>query len=228
MKSERAATELRARREQRGSFRCLSRTLRRVPAPLGPLIGFSLGALLARLGAREGDADSRRRARRQSGAIALFAALVYAPICAYFLVFAPDWSLAYIVDSRSVPSVFALVLVAADAASVIVGAELTRRLARRGAPSAAAAIASAAVASALLFLVIYRARLRVEGSFQQVQHDYGTRPVFGGPLGYAIVWMALVLAAGFALTLRTLRAEPRPLPSPTTSDVDASPSVFHP
>jgi hypothetical protein len=164
---------------------------------------------------------------RRSGVIALFAALVFAPICAYFLIFAADWSLVYVVDSRSVPSALALVLVVADAASVIVGAEITLRLIQRGAQTTAAALVAAVLAPAALFILLFRSRLNVEGTFHQVQNDFGTQPVVSGPLGYALLWMALLLAAGLALTARTLRADRRPPPPPSTPGVDAPSSVFH-
>lgn len=200
-----------------------------VPAPLGPLVGFSIGVLLAWSGwsRRKVEAAPWPSWSRDDRLIALFATLVFAPICAYFIVFAADWSLAYVVDSRAIPSAIGLLLVVTDAISVMAGAEIARRLARRGALSVAAALASAALAPALLFALLFRARLAIEGTFHQVHSDFGTLPVAGGPLGYALLWMALLLAAGLALTVRLLRADPRPPPSPTAHVVDAPASVFH-
>jgi hypothetical protein len=54
--------------------------------------------------------------------------------------------------------------------------------------------------------------LRVDGSYHQVRGAFGTQPVAGGPLGYAILWMDALFAVAFALTARLLAARPRPAP----------------
>src|SRR5262245_30837899 len=71
-----------------------------VPAPLAPLLGFSLGVLLAWFARPEVIPDEPTW-DRSALAVVLYAVLVYAPACAYFVIFAGDWSFAYHLDSRT-------------------------------------------------------------------------------------------------------------------------------
>ncbi len=184
-----------------------------MPAPIGPLVGFALGVLLA-IALPSGSTDEGGRGLPRPAAVAaLFAALIFAPVCAYFIAFAGDWSLAYLADSRSIPSALLLLLVVLDAASVLAGFSAGRRSTRRRSLRAATALAAAPLGAALLLIVIFYGRLRIDGTFHQVQGDFGTQPVSGGPLGYALLWMNAALAAGFALSVRLLRDRPRSRPS---------------
>jgi len=119
-----------------------------VPAFVAPLVGFALGVVLAWLSAaaprrppgwglappgappwapgRTAPAEPRGRPLALA---ALFSALVFTPICAYFLIFSPDWSFAYLVDPRRIPSAVDLLLLALDAASVPAGCVAGGRLA---------------------------------------------------------------------------------------------------
>lgn len=178
----------------------------RVPAPLGPLVGLSLGALLALLSPSGFDAAPTRAWPRSHLIVLLFAVLVFAPVCVYFAVFAPDWSVAYVVDSRIIPSALDLVLILIDVASVFGGFLVVRRLTGSHALRAAAAFSVGPLALALVLVLVFHARLRIEGTYHRVRGGFGTEPVAGGPLGYALLWMNSVLAAGFAVTLRLLRA----------------------
>jgi hypothetical protein len=186
-----------------------------MPLPLGPLVGFALGVLLALFAPGGSLSEAGPAHPRPRLLVALFASLVFAPVCAYFLAFAGDWSLAYLADSRSVPSALLLILVGVDAASVVFGFSVGRRsLARRSMREVTALIA-APLGAALVLVVLFYGRLRIDGTFHQVRGDFGTQPVAGGPLGYAIVWMLGLVAAGFGLTLRLLRERPRPRISPS-------------
>jgi hypothetical protein len=176
-----------------------------VPAPLGPLVGFALGVLLAAALPGGSPTQGGRGLLRPEAIVALFAALVYAPVCAYFIAFAGDWSLAYLLDSRAVPSAVLLILVLADAASVLAGFSVGRRFTQRRSLRAAAALAAAPLGAALLFVVILYGRLRLDGTFHQVRGDFGIQPVAGGPLGYALLWMNALLAAGFGWSVQLLR-----------------------
>jgi hypothetical protein len=175
-----------------------------VPAFLGPLCGFALGVALAWLArveaARRDDAGWGARAV----IAALYGALVYAPACAYFLIFAGDWSLAYFLDSRAVPSAIGLVVVIVDAASVPLGLLAARRaLARRASRAPMALGIVPAVLAVGLVLALFP-RLRVEGTYHQIRSDFGTQAVAGGPLGYAILWMNAVIVGGFAAAVRAM------------------------
>ncbi|NUQ75932.1 MAG: hypothetical protein HUU21_20520 [Polyangiaceae bacterium] len=190
-----------------------------MPLPLGPLAGFALGVLLALFA--PGPAISGPAHPRPTLLVGLFAALVFAPVCAYFLAFAGDWSLAYLADSRSIPSALLLLLVVLDAASVVFGFSIGRRSTGRRRTRTVAALIALPLGAALIFIVVLFGRLRIDGTYHQVRGDFGTQPVAGGPLGYALVWMLGLLAAGFALTLRLFHERPRipdtPAPKPPSA-----------
>ncbi|WP_437337285.1 hypothetical protein [Sorangium sp. So ce394] len=198
-----------------------------MPAFVAPLVGFALGALLAWFSAAAPHRPGALRAaepRLASGPpdrplalVSLFAVLVFAPVCAYFLVFAPDWSFAYLVDTRRVPSAVDLVLLLLDAASVPAGFVAAQRFAASagGRPTAQRSIralavfAGAPLAIALIAVLALSRRLALDGTYRQVEGDFGVHPITGGPLGYALLWMHTMLAAGFAVTVSALlRREP--------------------
>ncbi|WP_437726856.1 hypothetical protein [Sorangium sp. So ce861] len=198
-----------------------------MPAFVAPLVGFALGALLAWFSAAAPHRPGALRAaepRLASGAldrplalVCLFAVLVFAPVCAYFLVFAPDWSFAYLVDTRRIPSAVDLVLLLLDAASVPAGFVAAQRFAASagGRPTAQRSIralavfAGAPLAIALVAVLALSRRLALDGTYRQVEGDFGVHPLAGGPLGYALLWMHTMLAAGFAVTVSALlRREP--------------------
>jgi hypothetical protein len=182
-----------------------------MPALVGPLVGFSLGVLLAWLarGATARDDDRSLRARAQVAA--LFGALVFAPACAYFLAFSGDWARFYLIEGRAVPSALDLVLVVLDAAVVPLGFVAARRAGRTTAYGVIGALGGVPAAAALALLLIFFPELRVDGTYHQVRGDFGTQPVAFGPLGYAILWMDGMILAGFLVSARALerRAAPR-------------------
>jgi hypothetical protein len=185
-----------------------------VPALVGPIVGFTLGVLLSWLcrgeAPREDDAAGRARAR----VAALFAALVFAPACAYFVIFAGDWALFYLTDSRGVPSALLLVLVVLDAAAVVAGFWAGYQAARRQEGRTLLGLGLGPGAAAAAISLSFLSQLRVDGTFHQVSARFGTRPVAGGPLGYAILWMGAMLVAGLVIAGRALVDKPRPAPAP--------------
>ncbi|MCC6555516.1 MAG: hypothetical protein IT372_21355 [Polyangiaceae bacterium] len=217
-----------------------------MPAFVAPLVGFALGAVLAWLsaaaprrplargpsapalppwitGAARTAPGSDPRARTLSLA-ALFSVLVFTPICAYFLVFAPDWSFAYLVDTRRIPSAVDLVLLLIDAASVPAGCFAAARLSDRRSLRASALLAGAPLGAALLAVLVLSRRLAIDANFRQFHGDFGTHPVAGGPLGYALLWMNGLLAAGLILTARAVLtpADREPLTPPLPDNPDLS------
>lgn len=175
-----------------------------MPAFAGPLVGLSLGALLARWG--KGPPGVR-------GALPLLVlgALVFGPACAYPLLFFPDWAHAYLFDSRSLPSAVVLALVLVDVAAPAAGYVLARRaLAREAlgenAQARATALAYVAVPAgvAALLGVALAPRLASVGNYAMVRGDFGVEPLWRSPLGYALVWMTACIGAGVWLTGRTL------------------------
>lgn len=227
-----------------------------MPAFVAPLVGFALGALLAwfsaaaphRLGAlRAAEPRLAPGARaRPLVLVSLFACFVFAPVCAYFLVFAPDWSFAYLVDTRRIPSAVDLVLVLVNAASVPAGFAAANRFAgsaggrwtAQRAVRALAVLAGAPLSIALLAVIALSRRLALDGTYRQVEGDFGVHPVAGGPLGYALLWMYTMLAAGFAVTVSALlrrepagggpKAEPSPGARPRAAPSEPAPEVVPP
>ena len=53
-------------------------------------------------------------------------------------------------------------------------------------------------------------RLRIFGTYAEFHGDFGTEPLTGSPVGYALIWMIGIVAASAAWTLQVLRrlAEP--------------------
>jgi hypothetical protein len=186
-----------------------------MPALVGPLLAFVLGVALAWL-CRAHDDD--RLVSPRTTIVALFAALVFAPVAAYFLVFSGDWAFSYLLDSRSIPSALELCLVMLDAGLVLVGFIAARHATHRRAERTLLALALTPGVLIVALLFAFFPRLRVEGTYHQVKSAFGTQPVAGGPLGYAILWMDGLLAAGFALTVRALTGHRR---APTPSEPEA-------
>lgn len=176
-----------------------------MPAPIAPLLGFALGVVLAWLCRPDPDPDAPLW-DRPTLAVALYAALVYAPASAYFLLFAGDWSFAYLVDSRDVPSAISLLLVLFDAAALVFGFLLGRRALRRRSLAALGWLALAPAAVAATIVLVLHRRLGVDASYDQVESDFGLRPLPGSPLGYAILWMDALVVAGAVFTARALGA----------------------
>ncbi|WP_437679872.1 hypothetical protein [Sorangium sp. So ce131] len=198
-----------------------------MPAFVAPLVGLALGALLAWFSAAAPHRPGALRAAeprltpgsrgRPLALAALFGGLVFAPVCAYFLIFAPDWSFAYLVDTRRIPSAVDLLLLLVDAGSVpagfalqgLVAAAGTRPTAQRSI-RALAVLAGVPLAAAAIAVLALSRRLALDGTYRQVEGDFGVHPVAGGPLGYALLWMYTMLAAGFAVTVSALVRRPPP------------------
>lgn len=177
-----------------------------MPAFLAPLVGFVIGAGFAWASADElKKAHPSWIAPRALAVVSLFAVLLYAPACAYFLVFEGDWAYAYFVDTRKLPSAVDLGLVLLDAASVLIGffAAAPRARARKLLP-----VLSMAGVPALLALIVAVAlisRLSVHASYAQFHGDFGTRAVSGSALGYGLLWMNGLLVAAIGWNTRVLR-----------------------
>lgn len=191
-----------------------------MPAFLGPIVGLPLGVLFAWLVASDPEREEGRVAARNLSAVTAFAALVYAPVCAYFLLFAPDWTYAYLVPSAAVPSALELLLVAVDGASVVAGFALCRRWSSRGAVRPLLLLAFAPVGLVLVTVVALHHRLRVEGTFREFSASFGLEPLSGSPIGYALLWMAAMLAIGVMVTAREIAPVTglRPRASPARYD----------
>jgi hypothetical protein len=189
-----------------------------VPALVGPFVGFALGVALAWLCRVEALREDEAGFRARVLVAALFGALVFAPACAYFLAFAGDWSLFYLVDSRAVPSAALLILAVVDAALVAAGFVAGHRAARRRQGRALVALAVTPAVLAGVTLLAFFSRLRVEGTTHQVASRFGTQPLAGSPLGWAVLWMLAVVTAGFVVAARALVERPGPVQPAAPAD----------
>lgn len=173
-----------------------------MPAPLGPLVGIALGAALALL-ARDPERADRVFTRRTI-VVLLFAVLVYAPACAYFPIFAADWSWLYLVEAARVPSALVLVLVIADAASVVAGWLGAQRGLARNDARAAVALAAAPAGIALTSAVVFAHELRSVGTTREMRLGFGAESIGSSAVGFAVLWMAVMVAAGMVIAARSL------------------------
>jgi hypothetical protein len=176
-----------------------------MPAPTAPLIGFVLGVGFAWAAADELARRGGSSVSRSLIVVTLFSLLVFAPVSAFFLAFAPDWAYAYIIDSQRLPSATDLGLVLFDAASVPLGFALSARWA--GARQLGPLLRLAALPTLLVavFMLLLAPRLAIHATYSQYQGDFGTRSLAGSPLGYALLWMSTVLLGAALWTARCLR-----------------------
>lgn len=174
-----------------------------VPAVVFPLIGFAAGAALAWLSAddlaRQGSAIGRPLC-----IVALLSILVYAPAGSYLITFFPDWSFAYFVDvvgaRRALPTAACLL----TAASLPLGFVSAARSAEARRASRVLRLALGPALLGLASVVVLSPRLGVYATYAQFHGDFGTGPIAGSPLGYAILWSLLADAAGLLWTARVL------------------------
>lgn len=179
-------------------------TSRPMPALAAPLFGLSLGVLFAWAGAEE-IARAHSSSSRSLVVAALFGAIVYAPACGYFQAFFPDWAFAYYLDAQHRGLAVDLGLVLANALSVPLGLAMVARsaAARRAGTLTRAAVIPAALA--VILVLALSTRLRVVSTFAQFHGDFGTEPLVGSALAWALLWMALIVAGAVVWTLHVLR-----------------------
>ncbi len=177
-----------------------------MPAFVAPLLGFALGIAFAWNAADELAADPTSVLGSRCLVIAtLFSALVFAPIAGYFVAFDGDWAFAYVVNSQKVPSAVVLALILIDAASVPLGFVTAAAHARNRQLGPLVSMALGPAAIALLTMLVFSRRLGISATYAQFHGDFGTQPVVGTPLGFALIWMNGVLAVAVALTIQHLR-----------------------
>jgi hypothetical protein len=177
-----------------------------VPAPIAPLIGFILGVIFAWGAADElGRNAGRVEGSRSFVIVTAFSLLVFAPVSAYFLAFAPDWSYAYLVDSQRLPSAVDLGLVLIDVVSVPTGFALAARSASFQELTRLVRLSALPALLVTSFVLATGQRLSVAATHAQYHGDFGTRSLAGSPTGYALLWMSAVLVGGVMWTLHSLR-----------------------
>lgn len=176
-----------------------------MPVAVAPLVGIALGALFAWAGMEELARVGGSASSRTLVVAGLFGVLVYAPACGFFQAFFPDWSYAYWLDAQQRPVALDLALVIADAGSVPFGLALfAKSAASRRTAALARGVAIPSFIAALALLAM-SPRLRIFGTYAEFHGDFGTEPLTGSPVGYALIWMLGIVAAAAAWTLKVLR-----------------------
>ena len=180
-----------------------------MPAPAAPFVGFALGVLFAWAASDE----LGRRAGSALGSVALgivlaFSLLVYAPINAYFLAFWPDWSFAYLIETRRLPAITDVLLVLIAAGSCLLGFVVSAKPAAERRITRLLQLAGLCLLPAAAFVLATLGRLARSASYAQFHGDFGIRPVVGSALGFALLWMTLVLVGSVIWTTRGLLAKP--------------------
>lgn len=169
------------------------------------MIGLVLGAVLAWASS---DASTRSKgslALPPLALVSLFALAVFAPCAAYFVAFEPDWAYAYLVDGGRRIGVLSTLVLLCDVASVPFGFVLAERAGVHAAFTTRVRLMALPLLAVAVFVIILFPRLSVQATYAQYHGDFGTRPVAGGPLGYALLWAAVVLAGATAWTAYALR-----------------------
>lgn len=174
-------------------------------APLAPFIGLILGLFFAWAATPPQTGPSVGMSSQALLLVVLFSLLVFAPISSYFLAFAPDWSYAYLLDSEQLPSTVDLALVIVDTACVPAGFFIGSHHVRARPVNRLARLAAVPAVVCLLFIAVSIRRLGVDASYAQYHGDFGTRPLAGSPLGYAVLWMLAVLGGATAWTAHHLK-----------------------
>jgi hypothetical protein len=181
-----------------------------MPVVAAPLFGFALGIVFAWAGSEEIARVGGGVTSRSLVVTTLFGLLVFAPSCGYFTAFFPDWSYAYFLDSAKRPAALDLAVVVLVGLSPPLGLMVFSRAAagRHTGMLARAAVVPSALG--VLFVLAMLPRLRIFASYAEFHGDFGTEPLTGSPVGYALIWMTAVLAGATAWTIRVLKrlAEP--------------------
>lgn len=176
-----------------------------MPTPVAPLIGFVLGAAFAWAASAElSRAHDSRGVGRPITLVLAFSALVFAPATTFFLVMAPDWCFAYLIDSEKVPRVLTLALPVLTLASVPLGYLAGAPAARARRLGQLLRVAAVPAVAAAVAVAVVGARLGVAATYAQYHGDFGQRAVAGAPLGWALLWMDGVLLAAMAWTYRSI------------------------
>jgi hypothetical protein len=176
-----------------------------VPLLLAPLVGFVIGVALAwAAGPELGRDDGPLVASRPFAIAAAFALLVYTPIVGYFVAFHGDWSYAYAIASRRIPSAVDLGLVLASGGTVVLGLAVAVPQVRKRRMGALITLLVAPSTVALAALALVARRLAVNATYAQFHRDFGGEPIAESALGRGVLVMGILLALGIAWCVRAI------------------------
>lgn len=167
--------------------------------------GLSLGVGFAWAARRELRRVASREGSRGLAVAVLFAVCVLSPISAYFLAFEPDWCLAYLVNTARASAALVPALLLLELVSVPVGFLLGNALLRRGDETNLLRLLASFVVITLGSVMLGLRRFAVQGSYAQFHGDFGTQPLAGSSLGYAILLLGFWLAVGLGFALWNLQ-----------------------
>lgn len=175
-----------------------------MPVVVAPLLGLSLGAAFAWAASEELARHAPAGSSRATLVVLLFGVLVFAPASGFFPAFFPDWSYAYFLDGARHGVALDLGIVLATGLSVPCGFSLAAGSASHGRTSSLARFGAVPAVLALVVIAVSLPRLRVYATYAEYHGDFGTEPLTGSPVGYALVWMTAVVAGASAWTIRWL------------------------
>ncbi len=136
--------------------------------------------------------------------VGAFGLLVFAPVSGFSVAMSPDWTLAYIIDSQRVPAMAETLCVILAALTVPLGFLWGAALSiRRRLNVLARRIAILSCGSVALCAVLWK-RMAVQATYAQFHGDFGIRPIAGTELGYAVMWMLILLGLASTWTLFSL------------------------
>lgn len=173
-----------------------------LPLPSLVLLGFSIG-LAAALAARADLCLSPRPAivSKACTAYGIFVGLILVPISIYFYAFHGDWALLYVVDSRHIPSAFALLCFLLEGLIGLGGFLLGAAWVRTQREGWAFGAASISVLAALAVIFIGWERLSQVGSYEQFHGQYGLESYGSGAVFQGTLTMGLIFVLGAAYLL---------------------------
>ena len=181
-----------------------------MPALSLPVLGFALGVLLSWSAAEPLRQTERATQSDAMWIVTLFGLLIHAPCAAYLLTYSTDWCLAYMAAPHTLPPGLLPALGAVNLVAVPAGFLAGASGARRGQLLPPLQWAAAALGVILINTLVFWSRLSVEASYVEFHNDFGVSSIAGSALGYALLWMALIVTASILWTQRTLRHSSHP------------------
>lgn len=177
----------------------------RVPVPLILWCGLLLGLAFARAAhAILSQASVSSLASPVFPVVASFGLLVYAPLAGITLALAPDWACGYLIDSQRLPAGFETCCILLAAVSVVLGYLWGAAPSARGRWNF---VGRRMIGVGIAFTVTLAAlfpRLKVHATYAQYHGDFGVKPLSGSDLGYALIWLVIVLGLAVSWTLFSL------------------------
>lgn len=176
-----------------------------MPAFLAPFVGFAIGVLFSWAASEElARASGSLGATRSLAIVVLFSFLVFGPMAGYFLAYATDWSFAYMLDGRHMPSAVLLLGTFVNVAAVPLGFVVGAGQVRQRKMMALLPLGALPLTLGVVLLGIFARKLALYGTYHQISRGSGS-PIAGSPVGYAVLWFDLCVLVGMAWTTRELR-----------------------